>query len=49
MILRRKVSDLSNDKVPTETVTTESTTSQKESSATNEEKVEGVPGNKLGK
>ena len=48
MILKRKVSDLNNDIVPTKTATTDS---QEEGSscAVNEKNMEDVPGKKLGK
>ena len=51
MILKRKVSDLNNDKVPTKTATTDSSNNQEESSlcVTNKEKVENILGKKLGK
>ena len=43
MILKRKVSDLNNDRVPTQTATTASSHSQKETSVGNEENEEDDP------
>ena len=45
-ILKRKVSDLINDRVPTQTATTDSSHSQKENSVGNEEKEEDDPEDK---